>query len=452
MRRLPGTGLYCPADKDHDTVLVSARLDKISISQQLALLTAGLCLLVSFALVGLAAVSGQHLQLKQQDQFGSALAEQLARRISSTLETGNLLGLTASLQRFVASTAAEEIAVFDVEGKVIGQAGDAAGAHLANYRSDVRIENDIAGEVLITLSSAEIRETQRRLLLSLCGLALLLGIAVFGITRYLSKGLAKRLKRLTQAVMLEDAAAPDSAVNELARLEHHIKSLPIDLLRTRSSSEPTEDSYHNTAVLYVHLTSLSNYVDTLDHDTLLAYTQRLHRAIYAAAGFYGGQLQVVRQFGLVLYFCGAVGDGANTATAGSPAFRAAACAWLIKAVCSALEKDRSLSMTVAVAVEQSELGAGSEGDIYPGLYMQHTLDNLQSICGSQPPKVLLSPTVCDDPDIESRLVQHTTELQDYGALDEFIAPYRDLLERQLMLIVRRLGEGQSQGSVREPTA
>ncbi len=434
---------------------MSARLDRTSISQQLALLTAGLCLLVSVALVGLAAVSSQHLQLKQQDQFGSALAEQLARRISSTLETGNLLGLTASLQRFVASTAAEEIAVFDVEGKVIGEAGKTAGAHLAQYRADVRIDSDVAGEVLITLSSEEIRETQRQLLLSLCGLAVLLSIAVFGITRYLSQGLARRLKRLTHAVTLEDAAAADPAVNELARLEHHIKSLPIDLLRTRSSSEAAEDSYHNTAVLYLHLTSLSNYVDTLDHNALLAYTQRLHRAIYAAAGFYGGQLQVARQFGLVLYFCGASGDdagspaagspaagapAAGSPAAGSPAFRAAACAWLIQAVCTALEKEMSLSMSIALAIDQSEMGAGSAGDIYPGLYMQHTLDNLQAICGSQPPKVLLSPTVCADPDIESRLIQHATELQDYGALDEFIAPHRDLLERQRLLIVRRLGD------------
>ncbi len=415
---------------------MTRRLDRISISQQAALLTAGLCLLVGIALVGLAAVSSRHMLSTQQQAFGTALAGQLAHRISATLETGNLLGVNASLQRFVRATAAEQAAIYDIEGKVIGQSGEVRGQHIDRFRADVRIEEDIAGEVVVTLNSDAAHAAQQRLLLSLGGLAVVLSIAVYGLTHYLSQRPARRLTRLAEAVAQEDTSPPPGALNELAGLEARIEALPLDLLRTRSSSDPGDDSYRSTAVLYLHLTSLAKYVDTLDEAALQNYIQRLHRAVFAAAGFYGGELQVVRQFGLALYFCGDTIPGSPSA--GSPAFRATACAWLIQAVCAGLEEDMSLSLSVAMAIDQSELTAGNADDIYPGLYVQHILDRLHALCGSQPPKVLLSPAICADTEIESRVVQHATELQDYGMLDEFVAPHSDLLERQLQLILRRL--------------
>jgi hypothetical protein len=72
--------------------------------------------------------------------------------------------------------------------------------------------------------------------------------------------------------------------------------------------------------------------------------------------------------------------------------------------------------------------------------MQHTLDELQEICASKPPKVLLSPVVCEDVDITGRLQTLPTEMHDYAMLDEFEGPYGDLLERQLQLILKRLSD------------
>ena len=91
-----------------------------------------------------------------------------------------------------------------------------------------------------------------------------------------------------------------------------------------------------------------------------------------------------------------------------------------------------------MAISQSELGIGDEEDIYPGLYMQHTLDELQSLCASKPPKILLSPEVCNDIDIGGRLEHEATELRDYAMLMGFEGPYKDLLERQFRLIWKRL--------------
>ncbi|MDH4040124.1 MAG: hypothetical protein OEW92_01190 [Gammaproteobacteria bacterium] len=402
-----------------------------SLSQQLALATAGMCLLVSFALVTLAAISTRHMQLQQQEEYGSALARQIATRISAALETGDLLSVAASLQRFLESSSAEEVAIFDVEGKALGQAGKALGQNLQQYSAQVRVESDIAGKVVITISTDDAGAARLQFVLSLLGLAVLLSLTVYITTRHFSQRLANQLGDLARSIALEDQAVDPVARNELASLARNISALPMDLLRTRSETNPREENYRTTAVLYLHLTSLADYVDTLDEQALHRYTNRLHQLVLAAANFYAGDLQVARQFGLAIYF-----SGPNSA--GSAAFRAASCAWLIQSASPELEQQMRRTLSMAMAISQSELGVGDPADIYPGLYIQHTLDELEAICANRPPRILLSPVVCEDPDIASRLQHEATEVMDFAMLEEFAEPYQDLLERQLRLILRRL--------------
>ena len=409
------------------------RIENTGISQQLALVTAGLCLLVSLALVTLGAISSRHMQAQQQQEYGSALAHQIARRISTALENGDLLSVSASLQRFVETSSAEQVAIFDVDGKALGQAGHTQGNSLNEYSAPVRIESDIAGRVVITISGDNARAAHLRFILSLLGLAVLLSLAVYGASRHLGQRLANRLTSLADVIALEDEDSRQGPVNEVALLARHVDALPMDLLRTRSSTNPKDENYRSTGLLYLHLSSLVDYVGTLDEHSLHRYTDRLHQVVFAAAGFYGGELQVSRQFGLAIYF-----SGSNNA--GSAAFRAASCAWLIRSVSHELEQQMPLSMNIAMAISQSELGIGDGSDIYPGLYMQHTLDELQEICASKPPKILLSPVVCEDVDIAGRLQTLPTELRDYAMLDEFAGPHQDLLERQLRLILKRLSD------------
>lgn len=406
-------------------------LQHSSIGQQLALLTAGLCLLVSLALVTLAAISTRHMQMQQQQEYGSALARQIATRISTALETGDLLSVSASLQRFVETSSAEEVAIFDVEGKALGQAGDALGQNLRQYRAPVRVESDIAGQVVITISTDTAGAAQLQFVLSLLGLAVLLSLTVYITMRHFGQRLANRLGTLANSIALEDQPEDAAAGNEVDRLARNIEALPMDLLRTRSETNPREENYRTTAVLYLHLTSLADYIDTLDEQALHRYTDRLHQLVLAAADFYAGDLQVARQFGLAVYF-----SGPNSA--GSAAFRAASCAWLIQAASRELEQQMRRTMSIAMAISQSELGAGDRADIYPGLYIQHTLDELETICANRPPRVLLAPVVCEDPDIASRLQHQATEVMDFAMLEEFAEPYQDLLERQLRLILKRL--------------
>ncbi len=408
-------------------------LQSSSLGQQMALVAAGMCLLVSLALVTLAAISTRHMQLQQQQEYGSALARQIATRIGTSLETGDLLSVSASLQRFVETSSAEEVAIFDVEGKVLGQAGDALGQNLQQYRAPVQVESDMAGQVVITISTDNAGAAQLQFVFSLLGLAILLSLAVYITTRHFSQRLANRLGALARSIALDDQAEEHKSANEVTWLASNIDALPMDLLRTRSETNPREENYRTTAVLYLHLTSLADYIDTLDQQALHHYTDRLHQMVLAAADFYAGDLQVARQFGLAIYF-----SGPNSA--GSAAFRAASCAWLIQAASLELEQQMHRTMAMAMAISQSELGAGDRADIYPGLYIQHTLDELETICANRPPRVLLSPVVCEDPDVAARLQHQATEVMDFAMLEEFAEPYQNLLERQLRLILKRLAD------------
>ena len=408
-------------------------IENSSLGQQLALVAAGLCLAVSLALLTLAAISSRHMQLQQQQEYGFALANQIARRISTALETGDLLSVSASLQRFVETSSAEQVAIFDVEGKALGQAGSVQGRNLNQYQAPVRIESDTAGQVVITISTDSAESAHLQFVLSLLGLALLLSLAVYGTCRHFGQRLGSRLADMAGAIALDEREEANKPNNEVMLLDKHIQQLPMELLRSRGLSHRRDENYSTTAVLYLHLTSLVDYVDTLDEQSLQRYTDRVHQMALAAAGFYDGDLQVARQFGLVIYFSGHTG-------AGSRAFRAASCAWLVQAASHKLEQQMPLKMSIATAISQSELGAGDDSDIYPGLYMQHTLDELEAICANKPPRVLLSPTLCKDGDIAARLQYRATDLGDFVMLEEFAAPFRDLLERQLRLILRRLAD------------
>lgn len=406
-------------------------MENSGLGQQLALASSILCFLVSLALVTLAAISTRHLQLQQQEEYGSALARQIATRISTALETGDLLSASASLHRFVETSSAEEVAIFDVEGKALGQAGEALGQNLQQYRAPVQVESDIAGEVVITISADSAGAARLQFVLSLLGLAVLLSLTVYFSTRHFGQRLANRLAAMAGVIELDDQTGGARPSNEVRLLEKNIAALPMDLLRTRSETNPREENYQTTAVLYLHLTSLADYIDTLDEQALHRYTDRLHQLVLAAADFYAGDLQVARQFGLAIYF-----TGHNSA--GSAAFRAASCAWLIQSACRELEKKLRRSLAMSMAISQSELGAGDRADIYPGLYIQHTLDELEALCANRPPRVMLSPVVCEDPDVASRLQHAATEIMDFAVLEEFSEPYQDLLERQLRLILTRL--------------
>jgi urease accessory protein UreE len=417
---------------------VKNRFANASLGQQLALVAGCLCLMVGLALVALGAASSRHMQLQLQDQYGSALAELISRRIGIAMENGDLLSVTASLHRYVAISAADEVVITDVEGKELGRAGAAIGNRRHHYSAPVKIESDIAGKVTVTVSADSAQAAQLQFILSLLGLTVLLSFAAYAGSRHFAQRLGSQLAAMAKRITLEEDKPSLRAGNEVLLLDRRISALPMDLLRTRSEPAPADENYRTTAVLYLHLQSLAKYVDTLDERSLQRYTTRMHQVIYAASGFYAGEIQVARQFGLAVYF-----SGDNKA--GSAAFRACSTAWLIGAAIAEIEKRISLSMKITMAVSQSELGVGNGDDIYPGLYMQHTLDELQEACAQNPAATLLASAACEDLDVSSRLKHTPGQIDGFAEVQEFAGTYRDLLERQLQLIMRRLTDPTLQG-------
>ena len=112
------------------------------------------------------------MQLSQQEEYGKALAQLIASRIGTALETGDLLSIAASLQNFVTISSAEKVEIFDVEGKELGQAGETTAKNFGQYAAPVRIDNDIAGEVLVTLNADNAKSSYVSLVLSLVGLCI----------------------------------------------------------------------------------------------------------------------------------------------------------------------------------------------------------------------------------------------------------------------------------------
>lgn len=396
-------------------------------------LTAAACsLAVGLALVMLAAISSRHLQDAQQDVFGNALAGHLAQQVSGALETGDLLSLAATLQNFQGSSRAGRVGVFDVEGSVLGQAGNAVLVPL-EYRSPIRVGSDVAGQAVVTLDGAGASESRQRYLLSLSALAVMLSLLVFLFARYPAQRLVQRLHGISGRLALDESAATAPLQQgELALLEDRAAALPMELLRAHAMAAPSrEDHYRNTAVLYLHLESLAGYVDTLNERNLHRYTDRLHRIVYAAAACYTGTLQVARPFGLIICFADEEGRG-------SALVRAASCAWLIKSVSRELEKSMSLSFSIGMAIGNSELGPGDSSDIYPGLYMQSIMDDLRDACLTDVEHILLATSLVDSPELDSSVRLRRRGSDRFAVLESFDSPYAALLERQRELLLSRL--------------
>ena len=135
------------------------------------------------------------------------------------------------------------------------------------------------------------------------GLALLLSIGIYFATRAMAQRLAKNIQ-LVSAELAAVTGESEVSPNEVTALQERVAALPLELLQPRVIDGDGEDHYVDTAILFIHLRSLPGYLETVDERRLQRYVATVHRMIYGAAGFYSGELQVVRQFGLAIWFKG----------------------------------------------------------------------------------------------------------------------------------------------------
>jgi uncharacterized membrane protein affecting hemolysin expression len=408
----------------------------LSLSVQLPVLAATSTLLVALCLLWLATTSSAYLQGEQEKQYGEALAEQVAISVRDPLQRGDLLSARASLQRFIDQSLAGGVSIEDVEGMAMGTAGTLDGPTLHQYRAPIRIGNDIAGEVIVSVDSGAAKESRWRFLFSLLALAVALSLLVFLVARTLAQRLATELLALQSQLTLPNDNEEDRTLNELARLHRRVEQLPLDMLRGHAAVPAAATEYQQGTILFVHLRSLARYVDTLSENNLHRYARRVQQIVQAAAQCYRGELAVVRPFGLLISF-------SPQPNAGSEALRAASCARLISLIAQGLGERTTLSLDMCMALSHCEQGGNDVDDIYPRLYVQGAIDELREMsldCGER--AVLLARGLLVDEQLAlAAQCEELEELEDsrgFSSLRCLSAEQEQLLAHQAQLIIERI--------------
>ena len=410
--------------------------NNLPLHQQLATVACLCCLLSSLALVALAGQSSAYTRANLQAEYGRAVAEQLARRLGTEMATADLLGVVGELNKLTEQRGIAATRALDVDGYELAAAGD-RGLGEFTFSSPIIFAGDQAGVAEVALNTAAQDRTQFQFLLSLSGLAIVLSIAVYIATRALALRLGKNLQDVAAEL---GAVGDDTSVsaNEVAALKERVAALPLDLLKPPAMEARSGDQHYvTTAILFVHFRSLPGYLETVDERRLQRYVAHVHRLLYGAAGFYNGELQVVRQFGIAIWFTG-------PHKIASPAVRAASCAWLIRQTAPALEQQLRLTVGLGIAVGGSELGRGDSEDIYPGLYTQSAVDDLEQLARQPGDEIRLSDFLIGDLELTTR-VAIETGTNGANHMGEFADGHRDLLERQRHILLQALVTAEETG-------
>ncbi len=394
------------------------------ISQRLALLCGSLCLALALVLVLIGNLSSRYILEQQSRAQLVALATELAAQVAPVVAVGDLVRLEATLRSLRERHGLQQLTVNDLDDRPLGQSGSDLTPDSRFTRAQVVIDGNIAGELEMASAPDPALEEQRGMSFGLLVLGILGSLFAAALAGRWGQDHAGRINALREQL---GGPSPDGAGDELAALESAVAALPLDLLRPPADTGQEAGDYQQAGLLYVSLASLARYVETLDEQSLLEYTESQRELVAAAAGLYGGSLSVAREFGLLVDFTG-------EHAAGSPAFRAVACGWLLLQVAADLDQRRRLSYSLGLACGLGEAGPDSR-DIYPALYNQHIIDDLAARQSTE--SVVLNDAVLADADVATRC-----ELEE-GGLRGFAEPYGELLERQRLLLLQQLVGGQS---------
>ena len=400
----------------------------LSLQYRAALLAGSLCLAVSITLALLGALSARYIVEQQAADHGAFVASKIASQIAPILATSDLIMLEVSLEQMREEYALLALAVSDVEQRPLGQAGSRSLGVGTEYSASILIDNNLAGELRVTLYEASSDAEVQRMSLALAALAILLSVFAAVLGAKWGQRVATRIDAVnTELSLVQERESRAISTDELLELENAVAALPLDLLKPPASASTSTANYRDAGLLFIHLDSLGKHVETLDESSLLAYTELHRRLIQSAADLYAGKLSVIRQFGVLVSFD-------NGHTSGSPAFRTSSCAWLIQKVAEELSANRPMRIKLSLACGLSETGTGTSQDIYPDLYNQYLIDELANLADSADETVLLTPAVSSDPEVQNRCQFGPQE----SVLAGFMEPYCDLLERQQELLLREL--------------
>jgi HAMP domain-containing protein len=261
----------------------------------LAWICGGLCLMVALPLVLLGSLASRYLLEQEQHIHGKSLAAIVASDLAPVLATGDLISLEVSLRQILSRHQLASIRVEDAEGRPMGSAGANAAAGDVAYHSLISIDGNIAGEMILLIPPGATGADIQRMNLGLLSLTLLLSLFAAALAARWGQGFASRLRALNEKLALGEPDSIDTeAVGEIDQLEKAVARLPLELLKPPAAAAGTTADYCDAGLLYIHLDSLSQYVETLDETSLLQHTELQRRLVSSAAQLYGGKMTVVR--------------------------------------------------------------------------------------------------------------------------------------------------------------
>lgn len=388
------------------------------ISQRLALLCGGLCLALALLLVLVSSLSSRYLIDQQAATFTRALTQELAKQVAPVVATGDLIRLEATLRGLRERHGLQQITVTDLDDRPLGQSGRELTADSLRFTAPLEIDGNIAGELSLARAPDTTREDLTGMAFGLLFLAVLGSLFAAALAGRWGQRLSARISALGERL-----AASSEDQDELAALEQAVAELPVELLTPPDPSDHRATDFEEAGLLYIRLASLARYVEKLDEQSLLEYTEAQRRLIDSIASLYGGSLSVAREFGVLVSFAG-------SHSSGSPGFRALSAAWLLKQMTAELDANRRLSYRLELACGIGEASRDSQRDIYPALYNQHIIDDLAGHSAGE--DIAVSPALAADADVQSRC--------DLAAGDGYrvLAGFsdNDLLDRQRLLLLR----------------
>ena len=407
------------------TQLVQNLYSRLNLTQKSALVHGGLCLLFSLTLVLVSFFSNRYILLQQEAGHGHKTARESALEVADVMARGDLIGLEVSLEMLVSLNRLRGVRVYDRSNRQVGAAGAQAGKA---YSAEVWADGKPVGMLHIYLNNNSALAEQKVMAFFLLVLALLLSVFVTVIGIHLTRTLAARLARTTARLQILEPESP--AKDELEALEQAVELLPLDLLRGKSEGVNTVRTDHGVAgLLYVQLDSLASYVNILDETSLQRYIQFQQQLIGAAAQLYGGELEVVRKFGLLASF-----EGRHPA--GSPVYRAASTAWLSRRVAGSLQSRVNLQLTLSFCCGLSELGFAKGGDVFSAFYCQPIIDDMEARVTARPQALLLTPQAAKEAGI-AQLAEWEEADDGSAVLTELTASSERLLEGQHELVLNQ---------------
>jgi len=404
-----------------------------NISQRMAIICGVLALLTTLTLVAVAALSSNYIIEQQEQQRGEEMAAGIANEIAPVLASGDLIRLEVSLRSLQKKYGLLGISVFDIEARELSSAGERTSTDYRQYVRAINLDGDIAGEVEVLLLPSAARMELQRMSLGLVSLAFLSSLFAAGLGARWGLQLADRLRALNTRLQLDTSLEQEFSGDEISQLEQTVSSLPLELLRRPADAAGTTANYQEAGLLYLHLDSLSRHVETLDESSLLHYTELQRLIIASAAQLYGGQLAVVRQFGILVTF--------SDQGSGSPCFRALSTGWLIAQLAEATTANGAPRIRLSQACGISETGTGTSKDIYPDLYNQHLIDELAELAAGASGRIALNTGCATEGEVANRC--RTEQIENQLLLTGFEEPYSDLLERQRTLLMKDLQQPDS---------